>query len=58
LVKAIVNLAQGFGQKTIAEGVENKETLNLLREYGVDLAQGYYIGRPAPLGVLTPARQS
>jgi PAS domain S-box-containing protein len=49
LVKAIVNLAEGFGQKTIAEGVEDAETLELLREYGVDFAQGYYIGRPAPL---------
>jgi PAS domain S-box-containing protein len=49
LVKAIVNLAQGFGLKTVAEGVENAETLELLREYGVDFAQGYYLGRPAPL---------
>jgi PAS domain S-box-containing protein len=49
LVKAIVNLAQGFGLQTIAEGVEDAETLELLREYGVDFAQGYYLGRPAPL---------
>jgi PAS domain S-box-containing protein len=49
LVKAIVNLAQGFGLQTVAEGVENAETLELLREYGVDFAQGYYLGRPAPL---------
>jgi EAL domain-containing protein (putative c-di-GMP-specific phosphodiesterase class I) len=48
-VKAIVNLAQGFGQKTIAEGVEDAETLELLREFGVDYAQGYHLGRPAPL---------
>ncbi|MDX6673329.1 MAG: hypothetical protein QOH11_747, partial [Solirubrobacteraceae bacterium] len=49
VVKAIVNLAQGFGQKTIAEGVEDAETLELLREFGVDYAQGYHLGRPAPL---------
>jgi EAL domain-containing protein (putative c-di-GMP-specific phosphodiesterase class I) len=49
LVKAIVNIAQGFGQQTIAEGVEDAETLELLREYGVDLAQGYHLGRPQPL---------
>lgn len=49
VVRAIVNLAQGFGHQTIAEGVENAETLELLREYGVDLVQGYYLGRPAPL---------
>jgi len=50
LVKAIVNIAQGFSQLTIAEGVEDSETLELLREYGVDLAQGFHIGRPRPLG--------
>ena len=49
LVKAIINLAQGFGQQTIAEGVEDEETLELLREYGVDYAQGFHLGRPAPL---------
>jgi len=49
VVKAIVNLAQGFGCETIAEGVEDRETLELLREYGVDFAQGFHLGRPAPL---------
>jgi PAS domain S-box-containing protein len=48
VVKAIVSLAKGFGCQTIAEGVEDEETLELLREYGVDFAQGYYLGRPAP----------
>jgi PAS domain S-box-containing protein len=48
LVKAIVGLAQDFGYQTIAEGVENAETLALLEDYGVDFAQGYYLGRPAP----------
>ncbi len=49
LVKAIVGLAEGFGCKTIAEGVEDAETLALLTDYGVDFAQGYHLGRPAPL---------
>ena len=49
LVKAILNLAQGFGQETIAEGVEDDATLELLRSYGVDFAQGFHIGRPACL---------
>jgi PAS domain S-box-containing protein len=49
LVKAIVNIAHGLGQQTIAEGIENGETLDLLREYGVDLAQGFHLGRPQPL---------
>jgi PAS domain S-box-containing protein len=49
LVKAIVNIAREFGQQTIAEGVEDSETLDLLRDYGVDLAQGFHLGRPQPL---------
>jgi EAL domain-containing protein (putative c-di-GMP-specific phosphodiesterase class I) len=49
LVKATVNIAQGLGQKTIAEGVENEETLDLLREYGIDYAQGFHLGRPRAL---------
>ena len=49
VISAIVGLARGFGLKTIAEGVEDQETLDLLREFGVDHAQGFLIGRPAPL---------
>jgi PAS domain S-box-containing protein len=55
VVKAIVNLAQGFGRQTVAEGVENQATLELLEEYGVDYAQGFAIGRPAPVhNLFTP----
>ena len=49
VVKSIVSLAGDFGQRTIAEGVEGEATLELLREYGVDYAQGYLLGRPRPL---------
>jgi PAS domain S-box-containing protein len=49
LVRAIVSLAQAFGVRTIAEGVEDEETLGLLREEHVDYAQGFYFGRPAPI---------
>jgi PAS domain S-box-containing protein len=49
VVKAIVNLAQGFGCETIAEGVEDGDALKLLEDFGVDFAQGFYLGRPAPL---------
>ena len=49
LVKAIVSIAHALGQQTVAEGVENAETLELLREYGVDYAQGFHLGRPEPL---------
>ncbi len=49
VVKAIVALASDFGQRTIAEGVEDEPTAELLRSLGVDLAQGYLYGRPSPL---------
>jgi PAS domain S-box-containing protein len=59
VVKAIVNLAQGFGRQTVAEGVEDQATLELLDQYGVDYAQGYAIGRPAPIdGVFTDGAPS
>lgn len=45
--KALVQVAQGMGKKTVAEFVENGESLQLLKQFGVDYAQGYYIGRPA-----------
>jgi diguanylate cyclase (GGDEF)-like protein/hemerythrin-like metal-binding protein len=47
-VKAIVDVAKGMGIMTIAEFVENKEVIKLLKVYGVDYAQGYAIGKPAP----------
>jgi PAS domain S-box-containing protein len=49
VIHAIVGLAHGFGLRTIAEGVEDQETLDLLRDFGVDHAQGFHLGRPAPL---------
>jgi diguanylate cyclase (GGDEF)-like protein len=48
-VRAMVELAHGLGKQTIAEFVEDEETLQLLVELGIDYAQGYHIGRPAPL---------
>ena len=48
VIRAIVHLARGFGQRTVATGVEDDGTLSLLRELGVDLGQGFAIGRPAP----------
>ena len=49
VVDAVVSLAHGFGQKTIAEGVEDDEGLRMLSDVGVDYAQGYATGRPLPL---------
>jgi PAS domain S-box-containing protein len=49
MVKSIVAMAGQFGLRTVAEGVEDAETLALVRDFGVDLAQGYCVGRPKPL---------
>jgi EAL domain-containing protein (putative c-di-GMP-specific phosphodiesterase class I) len=47
-VKAMTDVAKGMEIKTIAEFVETEEPLKLLKEYGVDYAQGYHIGKPMP----------
>jgi diguanylate cyclase (GGDEF)-like protein len=45
-VKAIVQIARGLGKKTIAGFVQDDDTTRMLREYGVDMAQGFHLGRP------------
>ncbi len=49
LVDSIVHMGRQFGLRVIAEGVEDSATLELLRRLGVDYAQGFHLGRPAPL---------
>jgi diguanylate cyclase (GGDEF)-like protein/PAS domain S-box-containing protein len=50
IVSSTVTLAHNLGLKVVAEGVENRETLQRLREMGCDLAQGYFIGYPLSIG--------
>jgi EAL domain-containing protein (putative c-di-GMP-specific phosphodiesterase class I) len=52
VVRAIVNLARGFGMTTVAEGVEDEPTLETVRGLGVEHAQGYHIARPGPLSLV------
>ena len=47
LVQAMVQFAKAFGQETVAEGIEDADTLALVRAYEVDYAQGFHIGEPA-----------
>ncbi|MDH3452620.1 MAG: EAL domain-containing protein, partial [Gammaproteobacteria bacterium] len=49
MVKAIHQVGQVVGTKTVAEFVENDDILEHLRGIGIDFAQGYGIGRPGPL---------
>jgi diguanylate cyclase (GGDEF)-like protein/PAS domain S-box-containing protein len=46
VVQAVVDIAKGLGSETIAEFVEDEETVEMLREIGVTYGQGYHIGRP------------
>lgn len=50
VVQSIIRIAESFGLRVIAEGVEDESTLDLLRELGVDYAQGFYLGRPGRVG--------
>jgi diguanylate cyclase (GGDEF)-like protein/PAS domain S-box-containing protein len=47
-VQALVQVANGLGRNTVAEFVEDAATLQLLETLGVNCAQGYFIGKPAP----------
>lgn len=49
MVKAIAEVASVMGMKTVAEFVENKESFELLKEIGIDYAQGYWIEKPKPV---------
>jgi diguanylate cyclase (GGDEF)-like protein/PAS domain S-box-containing protein len=48
-VQAIVQIAKGLGKTTTAEFVSDDATVAMLREFGVDYAQGFHIGRPEPV---------
>ena len=48
LVKSIIEIARTLGKRTVAEFVESAEVLSILRDYGINYAQGYHIGKPAP----------
>jgi len=50
-VKAIVDLSKTLGMETVAEHVHDRRVFGLVRELGVDYAQGFLIGIPSP----TPA---
>jgi PAS domain S-box-containing protein len=56
VVSAVVSLAKAFSMQTVAEGAEDDATLEVLKELGVDLAQGFVIARPGPVAeVFVPA---
>lgn len=52
LVESTIELAHGLGRRVIAEGIEDPETLELLRGIGCDIAQGYYLAKPMRIEAL------
>jgi len=48
IVKSMIKLSHGLGKRVLAEGVENREQLNVLRNMGCDAVQGYLIDKPLP----------
>jgi EAL domain-containing protein (putative c-di-GMP-specific phosphodiesterase class I) len=58
ILQAIIELTHNLGMKSIAEWVEDLETLELLAELGADYAQGYAIARSQPAERLLEARSS
>jgi EAL domain-containing protein (putative c-di-GMP-specific phosphodiesterase class I)/GGDEF domain-containing protein len=50
IVQSLITLAQELDYRIVAEGVETAQTLQMIRDWGVDEAQGYYLARP-----LTPS---
>ena len=48
MLRALTMLTKSIKAKTVAEGIETKEDLDILREFGIDYAQGYYFAKPGP----------
>ncbi|MEZ5229410.1 MAG: EAL domain-containing protein [Acidimicrobiales bacterium] len=54
IVRSVVELGRNLGMKTIAEGVETVEALDVLRSIGCDEIQGFLFAAPLPSELLTP----
>lgn len=50
IVRSTIDLAHKLGLQVVAEGIETKESFDLLRQLGCDTAQGFYVGRPMSMG--------
>jgi diguanylate cyclase (GGDEF)-like protein/PAS domain S-box-containing protein len=52
IVRALVEVCDGLGIKTIAEFVTDQQTMDMVGDLGVDFAQGYHLGKPTPVSAL------
>lgn len=53
IVRSTIALARDLGLRVVAEGIEDAETMTVLRELGCDVGQGFHLGRPATVDVAT-----
>ena len=52
IVRSTIEMSHSLGLKVVAEGVEQAGALALLRQWGCDCVQGYFISRPLPAEAL------
>lgn len=52
IVRALISLATELGQRVVAEGIETEQTLQVIRDWGCQEAQGYFISRPLEVPAL------
>ncbi len=57
MVRSIADISKELGMRTVAEFVEDRETIDVLAELGVDLLQGYVLHKPEPLAELLRVQQ-
>jgi diguanylate cyclase (GGDEF)-like protein/PAS domain S-box-containing protein len=57
LVRAMAEMAKGLGIQTTAEFVSSKKGLEMLRSFGIDMAQGYFIGEACPAAEVLAGRR-
>jgi EAL domain-containing protein (putative c-di-GMP-specific phosphodiesterase class I) len=53
IVKSTIRLGQGIDMTIVAEGLQDENTLKMLRHFGCDLGQGYLFSQPLPLKEFT-----
>jgi diguanylate cyclase (GGDEF)-like protein len=49
ILRSAIDMGHGLGLKVVAEGIESSSVANRLRDFGCDIAQGYFYAKPMPL---------
>ena len=49
MVQSMIKIARTLNIKVVAEHVQDQKTLNLLKQFGADFVQGFYLGKPEPV---------